>query len=398
MATLPSRSGRSGAAISMAFAFLAGAMGAYAQAPAMTKLKKILVLDKSQGGAGGHLESRRDLNAALATLAAGKGFAITTIGQNDGASKISAEFSAASLATYQVVIFSNNDGVDMQLDAASKANLETYVKNGGGFLPVHAASAFISNWPWLTRVLVQTFYGPFSHNQTKANLIHDPDALKGDAETKGIFKGLTAPLAFQDEFYSFKQSPRDSADVTILVTVDEGSYTQPINGPMGADHPVVWAKTEGKGRVLYMSLGHSWTTNNVFTANSNYLTNLLYGELRYAAGDFLGCTDPAFKEYNPDATKSDPAACRVPVGIRITAHGTGDHFASLSRSGADIRVDISSGGPHEAALLDMSGKAVYRRTGTGPARYDLPLPARAGIYVVKARSRDGISSLKLTLL
>src|SRR4051794_19848218 len=90
-------------------ALLGVAVGANAQAPAKTNLKKILVLDKSQGGANGHMESRRDLNAALKELAADKGFTITFIGQNDPASKISSEFSAASLATYQAVIFSNND-------------------------------------------------------------------------------------------------------------------------------------------------------------------------------------------------------------------------------------------------------------------------------------------------
>lgn len=38
--------------------------------------------------------------------------------------------------------------------------------------------------------------------------------------------------------------------MAILVTVDEKSFTQPVNGPMGADHPVIWAKQEGQGRVV----------------------------------------------------------------------------------------------------------------------------------------------------
>src|SRR3954469_10034306 len=90
-------------------ALLAGAAGGNAQAPANTKLKSILVLDKSEKGANGHLESRRDLNATLASLATKYGFTVTTIGQNDLASKITTEFTAAGLSKYQVVLFSNND-------------------------------------------------------------------------------------------------------------------------------------------------------------------------------------------------------------------------------------------------------------------------------------------------
>lgn len=147
---------------------LGGAVGGFADAPAKTKLKKILVLDKSQGGANGHLESRRDLNQALKELAAEKGFSITTIGQSDDASKIFSEFSSTALAAYQAVIFSNNDGVDKQLDAASMANFEAYVKNGGGFIPIHAASAYITNWPWLSSALVQSFFGPHGYNMPTA--------------------------------------------------------------------------------------------------------------------------------------------------------------------------------------------------------------------------------------
>lgn len=223
--------------------------------PAVTHLKKILVLDKSQGGANSHLESRRDLNAALKELAADKGFSLTFIGQKDASSVIASEFSAERLATYQAVMFSNNEGVHAQLDSASKKNVETYVKNGGGLIPIHAAQDFVFNWPWYTKSLVQSFFGAHGSNQPKANLAHDSAGTKGGTETQGISRGLTAPKSFLDEFYSFKASPRDSADVTILVTVDERSFTKTVNAPMGEDHPVVWTKTEGKGRVVNFSLG-----------------------------------------------------------------------------------------------------------------------------------------------
>ncbi|MEO7426513.1 MAG: ThuA domain-containing protein [Fibrobacteria bacterium] len=372
-----------------------------AQAPVLvTKLKKILVLDKSQNGANAHLESRRDLNAALKELGAEKGFTVTTIGQNDAASKIASEFSATNLATYQAVLFSNNDGASAQLDATSKANLEAYVKAGGGFIPIHAASAYISNWPWLTGVLVRSFYGPHGDNMPKANVGHDAEGMKEGTETKGIYKGLTAPTAFLDEFYSFSTTPRGTAGVTVLLTVDEKTYSATVNGAMGIDHPVVWSKTDGKGRVVHMSMGHSWSTNNVFTAQSSYLKKYLYGTLRYVAGDFVGCTDNTFSEYNPDATKSDPAACRIPGASSILRPDGADMRPLVSREagGQLVTVSIRSVGAHSVSMLDVSGRAIHSRNGVGPIAYSLPLPAHSGMYTVMARSGGKTTRYRVTVI
>jgi type 1 glutamine amidotransferase len=384
-------------AMLVAGAGLLGMGEAQAQAPAKTKLKKVLILDKSQFGAGGHMESRRDLNLALAALATEKGFAVTTISQTDPASKIATEFSAANLAAYQAVIFSNNDGVHAQLSATEKTNLEAYVKNGGGFIPVHAASAFIENWSWITGALVESFYGPHGSNQPTANVIHDADGIKDETETKGIFKGLTAPLAFLDEYYSFRASPRGKPGVTVLLRVDEGTFSKPVNGPMGADHPVVWSKVDGKGRIVHLSMGHSWSTNNVYTAKNNYLKNFLYGALRYAAGDFFGCTDANKPGYNPDATKNDPDACNV-ISAAYIPGAQGRALISRNQGESDIRVVINASGRHEVEILDVSGRPVESRRGEKATEYSLPLPSRSGIYVVVARAGGQETRHRVTVL
>jgi type 1 glutamine amidotransferase len=397
-----SRRGVGGAGILSILAVLfGGADSANAQTTApKSNLKKVLVLDKSQGGANGHLESRRDLNAALNALATEKGFTVTFIGQNDGASKIATEFSEASLATYQAVIFSNNDGVHAQLNTTEKANLEAYVKNGGGFIPIHAASAFISNWSWITNVLVESFYGPHGSNQPTANVIHDAEGTKDDTETKGIFKGLTAPLAFLDEYYSFRATPRGKPGVSILLRVDESSFSKTVQGPMGSDHPVVWSKTDGKGRVVHLSMGHSWSTNNVYTAKNNYLKNFLYGTLRYVAGDFVGCTDNKYKEYNPDATKSDQAACKELVIPTIVRPDGKDAAPLISREAGKqlVRVDLRSAGAHSVAIFDVFGRVVDQKRGTGPTSYALPVPNRSGIYTVVAKAGGEETRFRVTVL
>ncbi|MEO7423773.1 MAG: ThuA domain-containing protein [Fibrobacteria bacterium] len=373
---------------------------AQAAPPSVTNLKKILVLDKSQGGVNGHLESRRDFNKALQGLAADKGFSITYIGQNDPATLIASEFSPEKLATYQAVLFCYNDGVDAQLDSRSKTNIETYVENGGGLLPIHSAQDFVTNWPWYTRSLVQSFYGPHGTNQPQANVAHDSEGTREGTETKGIFRGLTAPDGFLDEFYSFRTSPRDSADVTILLTVDERSFTRTINAPMGDDHPVMWTKTVGKGRVVNFSLGHSWSTSNVYTEKNSYLTRMLYATLRYLVGDFTGCTDNAFLEYNPDATRSAPDACKQSNPVSLAdPDGSRPRPLIFREAGKPfVTVSFRHAGPHEVLMVDVSGRVVQARKGAGPSVYSLSIPAQSGIYTVVAKSGGQASRYRVTVL
>ena len=62
-----------------------------------------------------------------------------------------------------------------------------------------------------------------------------------------------------DEWYSFAESARKDG-VQVLATLDESTY-KPVglrgqDLKMRADHPVIRAHCQGKGRVLYSGLGH----------------------------------------------------------------------------------------------------------------------------------------------
>ncbi len=362
------------------------AVGLHAQAPAFTHLKRILVLDKSQGGATGHMESRRDLNLALAQLAAEMGFEVVTLGQQETGARVAREFSDSGLARYQAVIFSNNDGVDAQLSAASKAAFEAYVRGGGGFVAMHAASAFIGNWPFMTEALVQLFYGPFEFGGAKGNLGHDSDGLREETETRGILAGLAAPAGYADEFYGFRQSPRGEPGVAILVTVGEKPFDPAgIRQSMGADHPLVWAKRVGKGRAVGNSLGHSLASLNVYAQQGGYLKALVYRTLRYAAGDFTGCADPGYAEYNPDATKADSGACRTRLADGLARRplrpGPG---ASIGMADGALRIAFEGASAHGFVLAGIDGTILERRNGRGPALYSPALPRRPGLYGVTA--------------
>jgi Trehalose utilisation len=302
---------------------LAGVGPLQAQAPVRTNLKKILVLDKGQSGGLGDVESQRDFLQALESLAMSQGFDMDHIGQNDSLEKINSVFSSNQLSQYQAVLFAYNDEVSSQLKPLQRVNLENYVREGGSLMAIHTASAFVSNWPWYTESLVQSFYGPHGYDQPRVDLVHDSEGLAARSETAGIFQGLTPPKLFLDRFFSFRETPRGEPGVTILVTMDEKTSDKTLDGAMGADHPVVWVKAVGKGKVIHNSLGHSWSTSNVYTQADGYLTKLTWGLLRYAAGDFIPPPPPLGLRHTRESQSSamaDGGQYRHPMPLFPSNH------------------------------------------------------------------------------
>ena len=366
--------------------------------PKQSRLKSVMVLEHSAGT--GYRASCDHLNALLHEHGIAHGFTVNVLTLD---ANLDFEFSPENLAKYQAVILAYNDGVHRFIAGAARNNFEKYVENGGGLLAVHSASAFIEGWPWMDSVLVQKFYGPWQ-NWPAADLKQDAEGLKLDSETRGIAKDLTAPDGFKDAFYQFQANPRGKPGVTVLVTVDEQSSTSPFSNAMGTDHPVVWAKTVGKGRVVHNSLGFSSEARNLnaYTQKENYLGNLTYNTLRYAAGDFIGCMDSAFAEFNPDATKSDPSQCATPATALLRfKEGSKQNLSPMvfqNGSGAMVNVEFTMPGPHSITVVDVAGNQIYRKTGSGRTLHSVPFPGRSGIYIVKAKAGGKLTTHRVTTL
>lgn len=154
-------------------------------------------------------------------------------------------FTAENLAKYRVVVFLSTSG-DI-LDEKQQAAFKSYILNGGGLAAVHAAVAgdvaTEGNWPWYGETLCASFT---NHSAV----------VQGTVVVEQKRHPSTAMLPERwvrtDEWYNFITSPRPCAQV--LASLDETTYT---GGTMGKDHPIVWAKQVGKGRVWYSGLGHT---------------------------------------------------------------------------------------------------------------------------------------------
>lgn len=66
------------------------------------------------------------------------------------------DFRPDNLARYRAVVFANTTG-DV-LDAAQQAAMEQFIRNGGGFMGVHAAADTEYDWPWYGELVGAWFH------------------------------------------------------------------------------------------------------------------------------------------------------------------------------------------------------------------------------------------------
>jgi type 1 glutamine amidotransferase len=150
-------------------------------------------------------------------------------------------FTDEGLAGYRVVVFLNTTG-DV-LDASQQAAFERFIRQGGGFVGVHAASDTEYDWPWYGG-LVGTYFD--SHPAIQ------PAILRVADETHLSTSALPAEWSRVDEWYNFRQPP--GPEVTVLLRLDEDTYT---GGNMGQDHPLSWYHPYDGGRSWYTGMGHT---------------------------------------------------------------------------------------------------------------------------------------------
>ncbi|WP_405729826.1 ThuA domain-containing protein [Streptomyces sp. NBC_00028] len=147
----------------------------------------------------------------------------------------------APLDGYAAVVFLSTSGE--VLTDPGRARLAAYLESGGGFVGIHAAACTEYDWPYYGEMLGTWFDRHPAHQPGKA-LIED--------RTHPATRHLPPVWEFTDEWYDFRTNPRET--VRVLASADESSYD---GGGMGPDHPLVWCREQGAGRVFYTALGHA---------------------------------------------------------------------------------------------------------------------------------------------
>ena len=195
--------------------------------------------------------------------------AIKQLGEQHGfqvvASEDSTRFDRGKLEGIDVVVFLNTTG-DI-LNEAQQHELEQFMRNGGGFVGVHAAADTEYDWPWYGKLVGAYFNGhPNNPNVREATLRRLND-----------HHPATTPLpqdwTRSDEWYNYKNINPENE---VLINLDESTYE---GGTNGENHPISWYKEYDGGRAFFTGLGHTPAsyTDSLFLAH-------LAGGIQYALG------------------------------------------------------------------------------------------------------------------
>lgn len=220
--------------------------------PAAAKKKRILVFSKT---AGFHHSSIKVGVTAIQKLGSANKFEVDTTVD-------AGKFTAKNLKQYAAVVFLNTTG-DV-LNNEQQTAFEQYIKGGGGYVGVHAATDTEYEWPWYGK-LAGAYFINHPHQQVATLNVINRSSL--------ATKHLPEIWKRKDEWYNFKEI---SKDIKVLITIDETSYEGGKNAPL---HPMAWYHNFDGGRSFYTELGH---VEESYT-DPLYLQHLLAG-IQYAMG------------------------------------------------------------------------------------------------------------------
>ncbi len=209
------------------------------------KKKQLLVIGEQKG------YRHEAVSHALATIERmghDSGLWDTTIRTDTEAlTKKKLEFNAKNLSDFDAVLFFT--GGELEMDPQQKSDFLSFIHDDGkGFVGVHSATITFTQWPEYGEMIGGYFdehpWGTFD----APILVEDPS-----------FPGMQQwPSAFvlRDEIYQIKNYSRDKVRVLMRLDATKLDLKNKNVHRTDGDFAVTWAKTYGKGRVFYSSLGH----------------------------------------------------------------------------------------------------------------------------------------------
>jgi type 1 glutamine amidotransferase len=166
---------------------------------------------------------------------------------------------------------------EIDLTAEQRADLISFVADDGkGFVAAHSGATAFFSWPEFGEMLGGRFdEHPWGVTQATV-VVEDPEFP--------AMRHLPKTSVRLDEHYQLKDFSRDK--VRVLARLDPASVNlkAPLVHRADADFPVAWAKTHGRGRVFYSTLGHAPATWDDPALQKMYFEALRWA-LRLVDGD-----------------------------------------------------------------------------------------------------------------
>jgi type 1 glutamine amidotransferase len=170
-----------------------------------------------------------------------------------------------SLANVDAIFFMGHR--EVPLDATQKAELLSFVRDEGkGFVAAHVGLTAFESWPEFGELIGARFDGHPNNG---------PGVVVNEDPSFPVTKHFPPKFPFTDEFYQPKEFSRDKIHVLLRLDVPN-------------DHPIAWAKTYGKGRVIFGSFAHASSTWDIRDVQQFY-----FEAIKWA----LGLTDAELKPH-----------------------------------------------------------------------------------------------------
>ncbi|KAL0932559.1 glycosyl hydrolase [Colletotrichum truncatum] len=167
----------------------------------------------------------------------------------DATEDAEAAITADSLSRYKTIVFLHNTGIDF-LNKDQMSALKAYIRGGGGFVGVHAASSGMKSDEWYGK-LVGAYFDFHPAPEEGTVVVEDAKHyITAAGETDAC---ACTERTWMDEWYNFTSHPRRNGNLHILARGDPSTFA---GGVMGDDHPLAWCQEFEGGRSFYTALGH----------------------------------------------------------------------------------------------------------------------------------------------
>ncbi|MEH0828231.1 MULTISPECIES: ThuA domain-containing protein [unclassified Micromonospora] len=184
-------------------------------------------------------------------------------------------FTDANLARFDVLVFNNTNSTPTSgdlLNAGQRTALQNYIRGGGGWVGLHAATASERDWTWYEG-LVGTIFD--YHPDFSATGGTYPGRVKVLDHAHPSTTGLPELWERSEEWYNWRTNPTGKVHTLAQIKVRDG-----INGlDEGVDHAYSWCQNYDGGRSWYTAGGHSSSS----FAEPAFLAHLR-GGIEWAAG------------------------------------------------------------------------------------------------------------------
>ncbi|MGC4998206.1 ThuA domain-containing protein [Streptomyces sp. DT195] len=284
--------------------------------------------------------------------------AVRQLGGTDGltvdATEDAGAFTTRNLRRYDAVVFLSTTG-DV-LNPAQQRAFEGYIRQGGGYVGVHAAADTEYDWP---------FYGGLAGAYFASHPAIQPATVVVEDHAHPATADLPGRWERTDEWYNYRSDPRERAHV--LASLDESTYS---GGTMNGDHPIAWCQEYQGGRAFYTGGGHTRESY----ADPAFRAHLL-GGLRWATG----------------AVQAD---CRPENGYRPLFDGSAASLEGWRQAGPGSFTLADDG-----TLTSSGGMGLLWNTASGLSSYSLKLDwkitgdGNSGVFVGFPPSDDPWSAV-----